>query len=81
MSTTRDEVRAAIMDVMQAAEDQGLDKDDAARQAFPGLQDMILAECRVLLRQRQRNAWWAAVERTIDGDVIRRAIGKAGGAS
>ena len=46
----------------------------AAKRAFPGVPDPVLWECLAELDSQQTEAWWHAVERTIDGEVIRNAL-------
>ena len=78
MTPVRREVFMAIMDVMAAAEEHGLDPVTAAQRAFPGTPGAVIIQARYLLRQQRTAAWWDSVERTIDGEVIRNAIVKAG---
>ncbi|MFD6316889.1 hypothetical protein [Methylorubrum thiocyanatum] len=74
----RDQVRAEILTVMAAAQEEGRDPCRAARQAFPGVPDGVVWELSADLLGLEEEAWWQQVERTIDGEVIRNAVAKAG---
>lgn len=74
----RRQVKARIMEVMRVAEAQGLDGYKAAERAFPGTPDMVLIECGVELDCAAVDAWWEAVEKTIDVELAQRAIAAAG---
>lgn len=73
-SNTRREVKAEIIRTIAEAQAAGLgDGVATARRAFPGIPEAILWECWAELDMEQQEAWWQAVERTIDGEVIREA--------
>ena len=77
--TVREEVIEHIVEAMRTAEDQGLDALKAVKIAFPGTPDSVLGEASWMLEERRAEAWWSAVEKTIDGEIIRTALIKNGG--
>jgi len=82
MTTIRDQVLHEIATVISAAQNAG--KGDGlavARSTFPGTPDNVLYEAWAKVDGDMTAAWWDAVERTIDGDVIARAVEIAGGAN
>lgn len=75
MSTTREQVMHEIATVIRQAQDSGQgDGIAVARSRFPGTPDMILYEAWTNVDLARSEEWWAAVERTIDGEVIRQSI-------
>ncbi len=80
-SVTRQQVMAHIISFMAEAEQRGLDPWKAAEHAFPSIPGDVVAAAWVELDARKTEAWWQAVEKTIDGELIDRAITSAGGAS
>ena len=80
MSTTREEVMHEIATVIRQAQDAGQgDGIAVARSRFTGTPDMVLYEAWTNVDLARTEEWWTAVERTIDGDVIRRSIAIVGG--
>jgi hypothetical protein len=77
-SQTRKEVMAEIISTMKAAKDRGQDEWSAAKRAFPGIPTFVLAEALAEFDASEAEAWWETVERTIDGEIIRNALAKAG---
>jgi hypothetical protein len=80
MSTIREEVMHEIATVIRRAQDAGQgDGIAVARSRFPGTPDMVLYEAWTNVDLARTEEWWTAVERTIDGDVIRKSIAVVGG--
>lgn len=70
----RDQVIGQIMQVMLAARERGQDEMAVARNTFHGTPDGVLWEAWIKIDSDEQNAWWSAVEKTIDGEIIRRAL-------
>ena len=82
MSTTREQVLHEIAMVIRKAQDAGQGDGIAiARSRFPGTPLMVLIEAETRVDMERTEEWWAAVERTIDGEVIRKSIATLGGRS
>jgi hypothetical protein len=77
-SSIREQVMEQIIDVMTAAKAQGRKPFYAAQEAFPGTPDLVHWEAETALDMRELEGWWQQIERTIDGEVIRRALGSPG---
>ena len=73
--TIRQQVLAQIIDVMTAADAQGHDTVKAAQAAFPGTPSDVTYEAWAEYEHRKTEAWWQQIERAIDSEVIRRALG------
>ena len=74
-STVRQQVLEQLIDEMSAAHARGAtDPMTAAGEKFPGTPIPVLAEAWCEFDRRQTESWWQQVERTIDGEVIRRAL-------
>ena len=73
---TRQQVRAEIIRVIAEAQASGRDGIAVAKATFPGLPETVLWECWTDVEHAQTEAWWQAVERTIDGELIRNAVAK-----
>lgn len=79
--TVREEILEQIIEIMRVVEDQGRDGLIAARAALPGTPESVLAQAWWELEERKTEGWWKSIEKTIDGEIIRRALGdKSGGA-
>lgn len=74
MSDIRRQIEAQIISVMEEAEKQGRDALAAAAQAFPGTPEMVLILAAAELDCRRVEAWWQSMEKTIDGEIVRRAL-------
>jgi len=70
----RAEVLEALKDVVRHAKKQGLDGSEAARRAFPGTPEGVIAAAWWDVEEEAEAAWWDSVERTIDAEVIKRAL-------
>lgn len=73
-SEIRKEVMAHIIDFMTEAEQAGRDPYKAAKEAFPGTPDLVLTEAWMELDDRHVEAWWQSIEKTIDGEIITKAL-------
>lgn len=74
MTDIRQEVRARIIETMAAARSHGIDDIAAARRAFPGTPDSVLWACWADLDAAAEEAWWHSIEKTIDGEIVERAL-------
>jgi hypothetical protein len=63
-----------IVRVIEEAENHGLNGRQAAREMFPTAPDIVITEAWLEWEYAQTEAWWQSVERTIEGQVLRRAI-------
>jgi hypothetical protein len=77
----REAVIAEVARVMARADAEGKSKILAAREAFPGIPMAVVAEANAVLSRQAEADWWAGIEKTIDGEIVRRALTSAGGAS
>jgi hypothetical protein len=73
----REQVKAAIITTMVEAEKAGRCPLAAAEAAYPGTPGMVLGSCYAEMQMDQEDAWWATVERTINGELIRNAVAAA----
>jgi hypothetical protein len=76
--TLRAEVRAAVIATMAEAEKAGRCPLAIAQALYPGIPTMVLGECYASLQMAEEDAWWEALERTIDAEVIRHAVAASG---
>ncbi|MDF2809894.1 MAG: hypothetical protein K0S56_925 [Microvirga sp.] len=74
----RKQVLAQIIAVMADADEQGRDTVEAAKAAFPGTPEDVIWSAWVEFDNAKTEAWWQQVERTIDGEIIRRALSSRG---
>jgi hypothetical protein len=81
LNETRKAVLAEIISVMSAAKARGEDEMAAARATFPGTPEPVLWSAWCDLDDAEVEKWWDSVERTVDAEVIRKAIASAGEAS
>jgi hypothetical protein len=73
----REAVIAEIVKVMAAAKARGEDEMKAARATFPGAPEWVLLDALIRAEADEVEKWWESVERTIDGELVRRAIASA----
>jgi len=73
-SQTRKEIEAHFIDFIAKAEAEGKDGFNAAIAAFPDVPEMVIIMASAEYEHRKTEAWWQSMERTIDGEVISRAI-------
>jgi len=77
-SDAREQVMVAIETVMRSVPSgTAHDRIAAARAAFPGTPELVLYEALASVDVEAVEAWWQGVERTIDGEVIRKGIAGA----
>lgn len=81
LNETRQAVLAEIINVMAAAKARGEDEMAAARATFSGTPEPVLWSAWVELDNAEVEAWWRAVEGTVDAELVKRAITVAGEAS
>jgi hypothetical protein len=81
MSNIRTEVLAQIELAIRAAEDAGLDGFRAARARFPEVPVAVVAEALAMVDMQRTEDWWNSIEKTVDGEIVKAAITKAGGAT
>ena len=74
----RAQVLEQIIEVMLEANKAGRDEQASAQECFPGTPENVLWEAYGQLLSRLEEDWWRAVERTIDGEIIRNALAKNG---
>ena len=79
MSDVRKQVMAQIVAFMARAEAGGMDPYRAAKHAFPGTPASVLGEACAELDHEHTEAWWQSIEKTIDGEVITRALAMPAG--
>lgn len=71
--STMDEIKAEIFKVVYEAEMSGQSSQEAYKTAFPGAPDGPYWEAWASVESAKEKAWFDAMARTIEGDVIRRA--------
>ena len=76
-SQIRKEVMAEVIDTYRAAKAQGVDAWKAVETAYPGIPSNVVAEAMMAVENEVSEAWWQTVGRTIEGEIIRNALGKA----
>lgn len=74
----RRQVKARIMEVMRTAKSAGMDAWKVAERTFPGTPTDVIAECWCNVEEEATEAWWEAVEKTVDLELAQRAIASAG---
>lgn len=74
--SVRDEVMAHLVDFMVQAKSEGRDGYARAREVFRDVPSMVLAEAWTAAEMQDAETWWKGVERTIESEVIARAIGE-----
>lgn len=74
----RKEIREQVVGQMVAvgleASKNGKDPWAAIESTFPGTPADVIADAWVKVSDGETEAWWNSVEKTIDGEIIRRAI-------
>lgn len=70
----RAHVMNEIMTTIRTAEDAGQDGYAEARRVYPAVPAGVISEAYARADLARDEAWWVSVERTIEGEIIRRAI-------
>lgn len=70
----REVLATIINDLRQASKETGREHWRIASDLFPDVPHGVVTEACLELDDEAENAWWDQMERTIDGEVIRRAI-------
>ncbi|MBX3543758.1 hypothetical protein [Chelatococcus sp.] len=81
MNDIRKQVIAEIIQVMEQAHERGEDVWKAAEAAFPGTPIGVITEAWVEFDHAEQERWWQSLEKTIEGEIIKNAIAKTGGAA
>lgn len=70
------EVRANVIEWLSdyRDSDHSIDELIAFKSAFPDAPESLYYDAYFELDQRAEDAWWDKMEKTIEGDVIRRAL-------
>lgn len=72
---TKDAVINEIAKVAYQAMKSGKDAHAAVSQKFPDVPDMVRIDGVVRAEMQSDDEWWEQVEKTIDGEIVRNAIG------
>lgn len=76
----RPETKAAVLQAMEevgrSAHAAGMDAFKAIADTFPDAPTDVHVEAWLAVDGEATEAWWEQVERTIDAEVVRRAIGQ-----
>ncbi|MBS7741418.1 MULTISPECIES: hypothetical protein [unclassified Chelatococcus] len=81
MNDIRKQVRAQIIQVMEQAHEKGEDVWKAAEAAFPGVPDGVIIDAWCDFDSAVEDRWWQSLEKTIEGEIVKNAIAKTGGAA
>ncbi len=67
-------VIAEVIQVIKEAEKAGLDSMAEVRRRFPGIPDGVYWSAWCKLQDEDAEAWWDTLEKTIEGEIIKRAL-------
>ena len=70
----REQVLAQVIEVIKQARANGEEEMGVIARTFPGMPEAIYWSAFCDLENAEVNAWWEAVEKTIDGEIIKNAI-------
>lgn len=70
----REQVLAQVIEVIKQARANGEPEMEAIKRTFPGMPEDIYWQASCALDRAEVDAWWEAVEKTIDGEIIKNAI-------
>ncbi len=70
MSNIRQQIKAAVILVMDDAENAGKDPITEARRCFPDFPAAALWECWADWDTHRLEAWWQSMEKTIDAEAV-----------
>lgn len=73
-ASIRKQVLAQLVAYMATAQAEGCDPYSAAEEAFPGTPVAVLGEAWAELDCLNVEAWWQTIEKTIDAELIVRAL-------
>lgn len=73
MSTIRQQIKVAVISVMEDAESVGKDPITEARRCFPDFPEAALWECWADWDYGRLEAWWQSMEKTIDAGAANKA--------
>lgn len=76
---TKAAVLAAMTSIGREAKAQGDDAWTAIAKAVPDAPSDVVAEAYLALEDEASAAWWEQVEKTIDGELVRHALGLENG--
>jgi hypothetical protein len=71
----RKEVMSHFVEIAESAEKSGTNGLDALRKQFPDVPESVLAEAATEAWMNADEAWWRQVERTIDAEIMQKALG------
>ncbi|MGR7993819.1 hypothetical protein [Xanthobacter sp. ZOL 2024] len=71
-----EQVLAQVIEVIKQARANGEPEMAVVARTFPGMPDAIYWAAYCDLDNAEIDAWWEAVEKTIDGEIIRNALSK-----
>ncbi len=72
---TKAAVLATLSSIGRGARKQGHDAWAAIQEAVPGIPSEVVAEVVLSIEDEMTASWWEQVEKTIDGEVVRSALG------
>lgn len=72
---TKAAVLSALAEVGREARSKGLDPWQSIADAVPDAPSDVVAEAWLAVEDEASAAWWEKVEKTIDGEIVRRSIG------
>lgn len=76
---TRKEIEAHLISLFVRARNEGMSWNAAhaaVRAQCPGVPEVVLTLAAVHADEAETEAWWETMEKTIDGEVIARALGR-----
>ncbi|NVM41945.1 hypothetical protein HWX16_16580 [Ochrobactrum intermedium] len=71
---TKEAVINEVAKVAYQAIKSGRDPHKVVREKFPDIPDMVHIDGIVRAEMQAEDEWWEKVEKTIDGEIVRRAI-------
>ncbi|WP_156420081.1 hypothetical protein [Aureimonas sp. N4] len=77
MTDMRKQIMAEMTKVAAEAIARGENGLQAVQSAFPGVPLIVAVEAEMDADNAKTEAWWQTIERTIDGELVRRGIASA----
>ena len=74
MTDIRKQIMAQIIAVIDQAEAQGQNSIAVAKARFAGTPDSVIYDAWSQWSIAQEDAWWQSMEKTIDGEIVRKAL-------